>query len=992
MYRWFNGVFLFAFLALAPTVLRAQDREVRGVVSRSDNSEPISDAYVGLVGVAGRFTTRTNGVGRFTITIPAGQQRLAVRAIGLLKKEVPVGPQENDLTIILNPDVFKIEELVVTGQATGTERRAAATSTAIVSGEDITGTPAGSIDRALQGKIAGANIQTNSGAPGGGVQVAIRGSNTITGASDPLIVVDGVIISNASLPTGLFTATRSGAATGTGPFQDDQANRLVDLNPADIASIEILKSAAASSTYGSKAANGVVLITTRRGRSGRTKVNVTQRLGVAELLRGPGTRVFDTTAAFSVFSSLDKDVIRSFEVNGVLPTYDHLKEIAGSKPLSYETLADVSGGNDNTKFFLSGSVKQDNGIIVRTGAGRQTLRTNLDQKIADKLTLNFSNSFSRTVTETGFTNNDNSGAGLTYAIAYIPGFIPLTPVNGVFPQPAITYLGANPLQTEALMINTETVTRYIGGATLRWQALTSSINSLQIVGSAGADFFSQDAQVVAPPDLYWQASRATPGVATQSNGTSRQLNWNINAINDYSPAGNSWRSSTSLGAQYEDRFLSQNRVTASGLIPGQTHIDQAAVLGGQFQNDITERTFAGYAQEELYFFKERLNLNAGLRAERSSVFGNSDKFYLYPKVSARYTFPGLLGNGSEVKLRAAYGQTGNQPLFGQKFTVLRGGVNIGGNVGTTVGAASGSPDIRPERKREVEGGVDATFWHGRGSLQVTVYRNTESDLLLPRTPAPSLGYSQVFLNGGSQRNVGQEVFLGVTPVQSRDFTWIFETSFTRNRNKVLSLPFPGFRPVGAGFGLAFGEFFIEPGKPAQQIIGQTGINPDGTFIVSTIGDAAPDFKWSFGNNLSYKNLTLYALWDWQYGGWAQNQTLSLYDCNQLAPDGNTPEGQARADACLSTGLATPFVQRTTFLKLREVNLGYQLPKKVVKTLFGGAETVRLSLAARNLLIFTNYFGYDPESSNFGQQAIVRNIDLGPYPPSRTFFFNIAVGF
>ena len=367
MHSWLRGALLFAFVVLVPEAVHAQDRELRGFVRRAANNEPIADAYIGLVGVAGRFTTRTSAAGRFTLTVPAGPQRLAVRAIGLLKKEVAVGPSENDLTVSLNPDIFKIEELVVTGQATGTERRGAATSTAIVSGEDVTGTPASSLDRALQGKIAGANIQTNSGAPGGGVQISIRGTNTITGASDPLIVVDGVIISNASLSTGLFTASRSGSASGTGPAQDDQANRLVDINPSDIASIEILKSAAASSTYGSKAANGVVLITTKRGRTGRTRVNVTQRIGMSELLRGPGTRPFDTTTAFSVFSSLDPSVIRGYLVDGKLPTYDHLREIAGGKPVSYETLVDVSGGS------WGGAVYDVDAILHVIAAGKKAL-------------------------------------------------------------------------------------------------------------------------------------------------------------------------------------------------------------------------------------------------------------------------------------------------------------------------------------------------------------------------------------------------------------------------------------------------------------------------------------------------------------------------------------------------------------------------------------------------------------------------------------------
>jgi hypothetical protein len=199
---------------------------------------------------------------------------------------------------------------------------------------------------------------------------------------------------------------------------------------------------------------------------------------------------------------------------------------------------------------------------------------------------------------------------------------------------------------------------------------------------------------------------------------------------------------------------------------------------------------------------------------------------------------------------------------------------------------------------------------------------------------------------------------------------------------------PGFRPPTSGFGLAFGEFFVEPGKPVDQIRGT--IDANGT--IQTLGTANPDFKWAFINSVTYKGLFGTMLWDWQHGGVAENQTLSLYDCNQLAPDGGTPAGLARTDACFNTQDARPFVQSTTFLKLREVTIGYTLPKRVAQAIFRGAESASISLTGRNLLLITDYFGYDPESSNFGQQAITRNIDLGPYPPSRQFSLNVSVGF
>jgi outer membrane receptor protein involved in Fe transport len=311
---------------------------------------------------------------------------------------------------------------------------------------------------------------------------------------------------------------------------------------------------------------------------------------------------------------------------------------------------------------------------------------------------------------------------------------------------------------------------------------------------------------------------------------------------------------------------------------------------------------------------------------------------------------------------------------------------------------AGDPTIRPELTKEIEGGVDATLWSGRGDLEVTLYTRTTSDLLVPVTPPPSSGFSLAFVNGGKIRNQGIEVGLGVTPVRQPNFGWLFRTTFTSLRNKVLELNLPipacqqssdtiacGFRPANAGYGLAFGEFFVQRGRPITQII---GTDANGNTI--SLGQVNPKFRWSVYNEFTYHRASVSFLWDWQDGGVAQNQTLSLYDCNNLAPDGATPAGQARFNACINTGDARPFVQSTSFLKLRSAEIALDLPQRFAS--WFGARSARVSVEGINLITITNYFGYDPEVSNYGAQSITRNIDLGPYPPSRQFFFSIKAGF
>jgi len=1007
-----TSLFALALAALGAVGASGQERQITGRVTSATNGEAIAGVNVSVTGTA--FAAVTNAEGRYAISAPSGAVTLVFRRIAFKRREISVPAGQNAADAALDPDVFNLEAVVVTGQATGIERRNAAIATTNVTGQEISAVPGPSLDRALAGRVPGAIISQNSGAPGGGTQIQIRGNNTVIGNPDPLFVVDGVLYSDASLPTGLFTVTGSSANRGNGELQDDPVNRLADLNQNDIESIEVLRGAAAASIYGSKAANGVIIVKTNRGKAGKARATVTQRLGFFELQRGPGTRAFTEAEALDLYATpkdtaearQDSALVRSYLVNGRLPTYDHLSEIAGNKPLAYETSIDVSGGTENTRYFLSGSTKRDGGIIQNTFNDRQNLRANVDQSFSDKLQLSLSTAFTRNQTDKGFTNNDNDGASATYAIAYIPGFIPIQPTSAGFVQPAITYKSSNPLQTIALGTNDEVVTRFTGGGTLSFQAVQTDRHNLRFVGSGGVDLLSQTTEVVAPPALFFQATSSTPGTSALGNANSRLWNWNVNAIHAYSPAGGSFKATTSAGVQLEDRELERWRVVAQGLLPGQSNIDQGSSLGQQFELKTKDRTLAFYGQEEFLTLRERLLLSAGLRAERSSANGDINKYFLYPKASASYRFPNLLGEGTELKLRGAYGETGNQALFGQKFTTLANTV-IGGQIGTVVQGVLGAPNIKPERIKEFEVGVDGQLWHGRGTFEVTGYSRHTYDLLLQSTPAPSTGFNTVILNGGVLWNEGVEIATGVTPIQRKDLNWVFRTTFTSLKNRVQELPVPdvckpnakicGFRPANAGFGLAYGEFFVQKDKPISQIIGTDTVpgtctpTPDDCVYVNRyFGQTNPRFRLAFANDVTFRRLSLSMLWDWQAGGVAQNQTLSLYDCNGLAPDQATPVGQGRYNACNVYGTAGAFIQSTTFLKLREASIALDLPERFAN--WFGARTARVSVTGRNLLLFTNYFGYDPEVSNYGQQAIVRNIDLGPYPPERSFFFSITAGF
>jgi TonB-dependent starch-binding outer membrane protein SusC len=979
--------------APAGAIAQGASHQVTGTVSRA-TGEGIPAASVIITGT--QRGTQTDNDGHFKLIVPNEPTPVTVRSIGFLPKNITIGPADSKVQVTLVDDPAKLEQVVVTGLATGVQKASATTSTVAVDSQQLTRAAAPTVDMALQDKVPGAQIESNSGSPGGGMQVQIRGVNTVIGASDPLFVVDGIIYSNATVPSGLYNITKSGGiANNSGPAQDDAANRLADLDPNDIASIQILKSAAASSIYGSKAANGVVIITTKHGAAGKPKFDITQRTGFAHLLRGPGERVFTVASADSLYGS---SLVQPFVVGNELPYYNHLDEVAGQTPIDYETTLDVTGGNESTRYYGSADITADGGIMQNSDATRQSARANIDQQIAKHLEANFNLTYTHNIEDRGVANNDNSGASVPYALAYIPSFEPITPVNGVYPLPAITYIDANPLQTEQYVENREEVSRFTGGGRATYDALSTDRNTLQFIGDAGIDFFNDATNVAAPAFLYFEQASTLPGVASVGQGLSQYYNWDVNVIHTYTDP--LFKATTSIGTSFEDRTLDLSSTSTSGLVGTTTYIDNG-VAPVPYENNTHERTVAFYGDEQFTTLSDRLLLDVGLRGERSSANGDADQFFYYPKYSASYRVPLPSGftdaTGTELKLRVAYGMTGNQPLFGQKYTLLNTPC-IGGACGTAVNGGTGTAifgnsSIRPETTRETELGTDISTWNGRADLEFTYYHRITSDLLLPRTPAPSTGYAEIIGNGGDFMNEGIEIGGNLTPVRVRNFSWTFTTSFQTLHNIVLSLPagITSFEPFGAGFGLAYGEFLVQTGRPITQIIGQTSFNSAGGFNVTEMGQYNPDYRWSFGNSFQLPaRFNLYMLWDWQKGGVEENQTYSLYSCNGLDPNMDNAGGQQAFQDC-NDGIANPFVTNMTFVKLRELRLSYDLPVSAARTFFG-SESVSLNVSGRNLILWTPYFGYDPEVSNYGQEAITRGIDLGQYPPSRTFLFSVSARF
>jgi len=975
---------------LCVQVSAAQVRQISGRITNSQTEQGVPDATVAVLGT--QIVAQADNEGRFALNAPDGSTNLMVRSIGYKRQQITVPPGQGTVNVALEPDVFKLEEIVITGQVTGVEQRNLANAVSTVSAAELNRAPAPTIESALQGKIAGATIQANSGAPGGGLQVNLRGVSTIIGDLEPLYVIDGVAASDVAIPNGANAVTQAQAG-GNPRNQDNAVNRIADLNPEDIEKIEVLKGGSAAAIYGSKATNGVVFITTKRGQVGKPQFNMTQRFGITERANRLGSRTFPTLGdALAVFT--DTTLVTSLYQQG--RTFDFENEIFGHKPLSYETDASVSGGTENTKYYVSALVKDDGGIATNTGYKKQSLRSNLDQELGGGFQMQVNVSGTHSLSQRGLSNNDNSGTSPFLVFPFTPNFVDLLPTGGSDSLPSDfpnnPFERSNPLQTFQFLKNDEDVWRLLGTSTLRWSALRSAKSQLQFIGTGGVDYFQQDNNFVSPPELQFEPNDGQPGTVVLSKSSNRNLSLTLNATHTFLPGdpehGTQW--TTSAGVQAEERRLFATQILGRTLLTGQTSPQQAASQTVLSRLEPV-RDLGLFGQEEVLLADRRLLLTAGLRADRSSANGNPDKYFFYPKAAASYRFLRPFGGIDEIKFRAAYGQTGNRATFGALFSPDTSGT-IGGSSGTSIGTRAGDPNLKPERQKEFEGGFDATMANGRAQVNFTVYQKNIGDLLLERTLAPSSGQeNQIFSSTSSLRDRGIEATLTVQPVQSKNINWVVRTTFFANKSKITELAVPTYQT--GGFALSLGTFQIEKDSSPTQIFGLVGVDGSGNPVAGKVGDASPDFQMSFSSDVDLYRFTLGMLWDYKQGGDIINLTEFLYDAGQNSVDFTDPGGGAERIARFGQGFTQPYVQSGTYVKLRELNLSYNLPEGLTSSLFGRRiRNARLSLTGRNLLRFTPYRGLDPEVSNFGRQAIVRNIDVAPFPPSRSFFLSIDLGF
>lgn len=981
-----------AVLVAIPALGGAQQtRRVSGIVTVQGSSEPVPGATVQVVGTALGGTT--NESGQFNISVPVGNQQLRVRRIGFQARIIPVGANDATVSVALEKDALQLETQVITGAATTVSSLNAANAVSVVDAQKLNQVPAQNIDQALQGKVPGAVITQNSGAPGGGTQIQLRGTSTILGNYSPLYVIDGVIVSNNTFQSGLNVVTRaaSGTAANFSSSQDQNVNRIADINPNDIESVQVLKGPAAASIYGSKGTNGVIVITTKHGRGGKPQLNFTQRLGANYLSNKIGP--------FRCFGSAQEVVDAGFDSTGYGSSTnkcnDYEQQLYGNSPLSYQTIASLGGGLGGGTFYTSGLVQHDAGLAVNDFYNKQSLELNLSQPIGKRINARTSAQIIHTLTQRGVSGNDNTGINPYTTFSQTPSFINLQRLpTGTFPLGVNAVGNNNPFQVAEMVKTPQNVYRLIGSGNLAYSVLSSEHQTLDLNLTGGVDAYNDQAKVVSPSTLYVEQVNANPGTVFNSNAN--VLFGNITGSLAHKYTGNWFTATTSTGFRQERRQTDFTGITAQGFpFVGVTSIGAASVTFPAEEQTLA-KDMSYFGQEEFLTAGERLLLTAGVNAERSSNNGDQTKFYSYPKFSASYRLPWLPPATSDLKLRLAYGRAGNFPTVG-RFTFATTSLDAGLTT-ARLSTIKGAVGIKPEIASETEGGFDWTFFSGRMALSATQFRKVVDELLLQAAIAPSTGFTSQYINGGQLVTRGTEVSLDVTPIRvANGFSWNSTTTYSSAKSRITRLPVPAFNPGVGSFGTRFGNVWIQQGlSPTiiQAVNGCTALNSTGTScpaanrVTTFVGNANPDYTMGFSNDFSFRAFHLATLVDWRKGGKGINLTNNYFDGGLL---GDTAVGNARA-AAFAKGQAV-YVEPNGFVKIREVTLAYQLPEAFGHAIFGShAQNTRLEFSGRNLKTWTKYTGLDPEVSNFANQSIGRIQDVTPYPPSRSFFFTIGTTF
>ncbi|WP_084299587.1 SusC/RagA family TonB-linked outer membrane protein [Dyadobacter tibetensis] len=1016
-------------------VVKGQVKDVNGAVP---------GATIMVEGTTTGTISDVEGNYSLNLSLSAGKYVISYTSLGYatVKETIELGAQtEITVDVELKGDVMKLDELIVTGSTVKESRRQLGNAITSIKSDALEKTGSSNLLSSLQGKIPGAQITQNSGDPAGGISIRLRGVKSIQGSSDPLYVIDGVIVSNNTV-----NVSQTAAGGQIGSTAQAGTNRLADINPNDIESINVVNGAAAAAQYGSRAANGVVIITTKRGKSGAPRINFSTSFTVNELRKKVPITTYGKQFGFAglrlhtIFNVTDAvaqannattiGVNRNGEANTNLASnlvdvtrYDYQDEIFRTGMGTDNSLS-VSGGNEKTQYLLSVNYSKNQGIVVGTDFQRYGLRARVDQRITDWMKVSagvsYTNSFS----------NEKANGNVFYSpinsVNITNNIYDITRRDANGDLMSVEPTRVNPLTTVEEMEFTASVNRTINDIQLN---LTPA-KGLTVDAILGIDAYSQLGKNYIPPYPYQAASglpleRYPYGFASTVTNTSTFYNADVN-IGYEKQLSEALKMNLMAGTSYQ--FSSSNLLRGSGetLAPFIETLNGGSTVTAGYGLD--RYNLSGQFAQATFGYKNLAFITGAIRRDRSSKFSPSETNQVYPKLSASLILSDLTGwqaSGlgkvvNTLKLRASIGQAGNLTGIGSydRFWQFNP-INYLGKNTIVPSAQLANPSVRPERMKEQEYGIDASFLNDKISLTLTAYQQKISDLVVNKVVAASAGGTSIVNNTGQMSNKGIEIGVNVTPVRTQDLTWDFSVMFNRNRNKIESLGTPmvtvnnvAGAPISLIEGKAASLFYGVPyardangnqilnsqGFPQREQGTQVGAGytvgrttegqPTGGFVNGVIGNPNPDWTGSFFNQINYKKFGFRFLLDAVQGvdvfnaDFRTRQGVGIGEIAEAEMKGEVKRGFIFANYLIEEWR----IDNGSYLKLREVALTYQLPK------IKGINAANLSLIGRNLHSWDKYRGYDPETNAGGNSDLMRGVDFGNVPIPRSYQLQLTLSF
>lgn len=1038
-------IFMLLFFTSSTMLLFGQELTVNGKIVDA-NSQPMPGVNIHVKGSS--KGTVTDFDGQYSIKTEQGKV-LIFSYLGFKTLEQTVTSATLNLTLI--EDAGSLDEVVVTAFGIKRETRELGYSVTQIKTEDINTTGQTSALSGLQGRVAGVQINQTSGTSGGGLDILIRGVTSVNPnrSNQPLIIIDGLAIDNDTFSGNVLPSAGSSSPSSSEQFSF--SNRGSDINPEDIESFNVLKGAAATALYGVRAANGAIIITTKKGKMGKPRINVSASTTLRNINTTPelqkkyregysgAPRNLYTPETETGFTSLGGTSFYSWGPEYALDSYtmpdgsivDLSKDRFYSPYDLFQTGENtqvdfnISGASEKMDYYFSLGNNSEKGVLPNTDYDKTTLRFKAGYQVSDEFNINTSVSYTKSGGKRGSGGDKSVFSSLAYYSATFPINDYLNPdgsqrnySGGIIDNPR--YL----LETSPL---TDDVNRWIGNITMNW----APKDWISVSYAAQVDNYSDQRNRFVAPDL--DAGAAVGGFIVDQNINFLGLESNLLVTLNKSWSDD-FKTTLTLGNQVSDSKRNYSHIRGETLnIPGVNDIANTINTFGE--KSVTQLRNVGVFGELKLDYLNKVFLTVTGRNDWSSTLPQQNRSFFYPSVSLAYDFHDLFTDDTDIfnygKLRASWAEVGKGPLFGQvgHYFVSDGNFPFSGAGGYRSNSVLGDPMIVPEMNRSFEIGTDLRFFKNRLRVDYAYYKTRIKNQIFTVSTAPSTGLSGVVRNAGDFETFGHELMVSLTVLKTDNFRWETIFNWSTNEGRVLSLPSDVNNLIFADSGAAGITSEIRDGGKMGDLYGYTWRYEDGQLYLGAdglprvdtservkVGNAFPDFLSSMNNSLSYKNFDFNVLVEWKKGGdlYDAGRRNSLRNGNPkttefrdefvvmdgVMDDGNggyvtnTTPGYVNQDYYRDSNkynrAAEVLIQDASWVKLRNIGLSYNFGPKLLTAL--RADSFSISASAHNILLWTPYDGYDPEGNQYSAGSNVYGFTGLGTPLSESYSVGIKLGF